>query len=76
MLRTVNATGDMKVKVFSGEANKIEKDIASFLENNKVKVHSFVQSQSTIAGDYAVLVTATMLYTIYDSHEEKIGFNR
>jgi hypothetical protein len=76
MLRSVNATGDMKVKIFSGEAAKIEKDIADFLEKNKVKVHSFAQSQSSIANDFAVNVTATILYTLYDSHEEKIGFNR
>lgn len=73
MLRNVNATGDMKVKVFSGDAAQIEKDIAGFLENNKVKVHSFAQSQS---GGETVNVTTTILYTIYDSHEEKIGFNR
>lgn len=68
--------GNMKVKVFTGNAADMEKDIVTFLAENKVKVHSFAQSQSTIANSMEVNVTATVLYTEYDSHEEKIGFNR
>ncbi len=68
--------GNMKVKVFTGNAVDMEKEIATFLAGNKVKIHSFAQSQSTIANSMEVNVTATVLYTEYDSHEEKIGFNR
>ncbi len=68
--------GNMKVKVFTGNPADMEKDIVTFLAENKVKVHSFAQSQSTIANSMEVNVTATVLYTEYDSHEEKIGFNR
>ena len=68
--------GNMKVRVFTGNAADMEKDIVTFLAENKVKVHSIAQSQSTIANSMEVNVTATVLYTEYDSHEEKIGFNR
>ena len=76
MLKAINDTGKMKVKMFSGNAADIERDMATFLAENKVKVHSFAQSQSTIANSMEVNVTATMLYTEYDTREEKIGFNR
>lgn len=66
----------MKIKVFSGNAAKIEEQVAAFLEGNKVKIHHIVQSQSTIANDFEVNVTATILYTEYTSQEESIGFNR
>lgn len=68
--------GNIKVRVFTGNAADMEKEIAAFLAENKVKVHSFAQSQSTIANSMEVNVTATVLYTEYDHHEEKIGFNR
>lgn len=76
MLRGINAMGNFKVKVFTGNAKDMETEIAAFLVANKVKIHSFAQSQSTIANSMEVNVTATVLYTEYDSHEEKIGFNR
>ena len=76
MMKLSSTTSEMKVKIFSGTAEKVEKEMTGFMNEKKVKVHGFAQSQSTIANSFEVNVTATLLYTEFEGPaDQKIGFN-
>ena len=77
MIKVSGTATDLKVKIFSGEADKVEKDLSSFLADKKIRLQGSAQSQSTIANSFAVNITATVLYSEFEgSRDEKIGFNR
>lgn len=76
MLKVSGTAADVKVKIFSGDPAKVEGDITGFLNEKKLRIHGFAQSQSTTTAN-EVIVTATVLYSEFDgTREEKIGFNR
>ena len=76
MMKLSSTTSEMKVKIFSGNAEKVEKSMSEFMNEKKIKIHGFAQSQSTIANSFEVNVTATLLYTEFEgATDQKIGFN-
>lgn len=78
MIKLSSTGADVKVKIFNGNAAQVEKELSTFLEEKKVRIHGFAQSQSTLTNSAEVNVTATLLYSEYSGNatEERIGFNK
>jgi hypothetical protein len=49
MMKLSSTTSDIKVKIFSGNAEKVEKEMSEFMKEKKIKISGFAQSQSSLA---------------------------